>query len=100
MNGEADVLLSGNQLSYAAMVLRAAAHPQRILILEYLARRGTCAVQDIYRDLQLDQSFTSQQLKILRQAGLVLTTRQGKFIFYSLNYAALKNLTQAVYKLS
>ncbi len=100
MNGEAEILLNNNQLNYACMVLRAATHPQRILILEYLAKRGTCAVQEIYRDLNIDQSLTSQQLKILRQASLVLTTRKGKFIFYSLNYSALKNLTEVVYKLS
>ena len=46
-------------------------------------------VTEIYVKLRLEQSVASQHLAILRRAGIVSTARDGKFIFYSLNYARL-----------
>lgn len=87
-------------MTLAANVLRAVAHPERIRMLEYLEQQGAVTVNKIGTDLKIEQSVASQQLKILRDAKLVLTSRQGKYIYYSINYSALKKLTQAAYKLS
>jgi DNA-binding transcriptional ArsR family regulator len=50
----------------------------------------------MYGKLKLEQSVASQHLSILRKAGFVLTERQGKFIFYSVNYQRLKEVEQFV----
>jgi DNA-binding transcriptional ArsR family regulator len=46
-------------------------------------------VTEIYVKLRLEQSVASQHLAILRRAGIVSTSRDGKFIFYSVNYNRL-----------
>jgi DNA-binding transcriptional ArsR family regulator len=78
-----------NQIDRCADVLRALAHPLRLRIMEFIDKNQVINVNKIYNTLKLEQSITSQHLKILRQAGLVNTRRDGKFIFYSINYDAV-----------
>jgi ArsR family transcriptional regulator len=67
-------------------VLRALAHPLRMKIIEFVDKNKTVNVNKIYNTLKLEQSITSQHLKILRAAGIVHTHREGKFIHYTLDY--------------
>lgn len=65
----------------AVDLLRALAHPARLLILSCLLG-GERAVGEIERELGLKQPGLSQQLAELRDAGLVATRREGKSVFY------------------
>ena len=47
----------------------------------YLARKYVC---DLAETLNMTQSAVSHQLKILKQAKLVSSRREGKSVFYSL----------------
>jgi DNA-binding transcriptional ArsR family regulator len=40
--------------------------------------------------MNLEQSVASQHLAILRTAGFVQTERDKRFVFYKVNYEALK----------
>ena len=80
------------QLKKAALYFRAINHPLRQQILKLLHKNARMMVTDIYVKLRLEQSVTSQHLAILRRAKLVNTERQGKRIFYSVNYQQLKQL--------
>lgn len=42
-------------------------------------------VTELYIKLRLEQSVASQHLSILRKAGFVKTSREGKYIYYSIN---------------
>lgn len=53
-------------------------------------------VTEIYVKLRLEQSVASQHLAILRRAGIVSTIREGKFIFYTVDYARLEQVNQFV----
>ena len=55
----------------------------RIRILALLTGQELC-VQDIADGLSMTQSAISHQLRILKQAALVKSRREGKSIFYSL----------------
>lgn len=55
----------------------------RIRILYVLLQAEVC-VQHLAQTLGMTQSAVSHQLRLLRQAHLVKTTREGKTIFYSL----------------
>ena len=55
----------------------------RIRILDTLAKQELC-VQEIADELSMTQSAISHQLRILKQADLVRSRRDGKAIFYSL----------------
>ena len=50
-------------------------------------------VTEMYVKLRIEQSVASQHLAILRRANIVLTKREGKFIFYSVNYARIVELS-------
>ena len=83
---KAKVNLGNDKLQVSAEILRAIAHPLRMKILEFIDRNGDTHVNKIYNTLNLEQSITSQHLRILRNADLVTTRRDGKFIYYSINY--------------
>ncbi|MFQ9892530.1 MAG: ArsR/SmtB family transcription factor [Emergencia sp.] len=55
----------------------------RIRILYALSQSELC-VQDIADKLSMNQSAISHQLRVLKQADLVKSRREGKTIFYSL----------------
>lgn len=80
------------RLKKAAMILRALNHKLRQLLLRLIDEHQKITVTEIYVNLRLEQSVVSQHLAILRRAGIVITKREGKFIFYSLNYKRLKEI--------
>jgi DNA-binding transcriptional ArsR family regulator len=84
--GKAKVVINNEKLRDSSELMRALAHPLRIKILEFIDQNGSINVNRIYNTLQLEQSITSQHLRILRSVGLVQTERQGKYIHYSINY--------------
>lgn len=81
-----------HDLKKAALHFRAVNHKLRQQILQLLHQNGRIDVTTIYVKLKLDQSVASQHLAILRKANLVVAEREGKNIFYSVNYKCLKQL--------
>jgi ArsR family transcriptional regulator len=61
----------------------ALADPTRILIL-YALNEGPRSVTELTNELGTTQPTTSRHLKVLRERGLVTTTRQGVSIIYEL----------------
>ncbi len=84
------------QLSKASDTLRAVTHPLRLSIITLLDDKSELNVHQIYSTLKLEQSITSQHLKILRDTKVVNTNRIGKMIFYTLNYDTLNAISKAV----
>ena len=87
------------QLKKAALILRAVNHKLRQQILKLIHQNGKMTVTEIYVKLRLEQSVASQHLAILRKAGYVNTLRDGKFIFYSVNYSRLDQVHSIVHDL-
>lgn len=90
------VTINDEQLQVSSEVLRALAHPLRMKILEFIDKHKTINVNKIYNSMKLEQSITSQHLKILRKNKIVHTERDGKFIHYSVNYPKLTSVLKAV----
>lgn len=67
-----------------AQLLKALSHPKRLEII-HLIRDQELPVSDIYTMLDLPQANISQHLMVLRDAGIVITRREGKQIYYSLS---------------
>jgi ArsR family transcriptional regulator len=67
----------------AADLLRALAHPTRLTILCRLLD-GELSVSGFEAELGLRQPSLSQQLGLLREAGLVTTRREAKSVVYGL----------------
>ena len=71
------------------------ADPLRWQILTFLSRSELCTthLQDL---LGAKQTLVSHHLRVLRQAGLVLTAPCGRFTYYRLRPGALDELAGAV----
>ena len=68
------------------LLTKALSHPLKKRIIDLLDIHKEMTVTDIYINLRLEQSVASQHLAALRRCKLVLTERQGKFIYYRLNW--------------
>ncbi len=64
-----------------ARVYKALAHPVRLRILHILSRGEEC-VCHLTVILRRPQPYISQQLGVLREAGLVVDRREGQTVFY------------------
>ena len=85
-----------HDLDTSSELLRAIAHTLRMTILEFIDSKKVINVNKIYNTLKLEQSITSQHLRILRNVELVDTRRDGKFIYYSINYDKLEQVNNAI----
>jgi ArsR family transcriptional regulator len=93
---KAKVTINNEKLQVSSEILRALAHPLRMKILQFIDQNDVINVNKIYNTLKLEQSITSQHLRILRMAGLVDTTRDGKFIHYKVDYDKVENAVNAI----
>jgi DNA-binding transcriptional ArsR family regulator len=58
-------------------------HPGRVRILELLAQSDR-SVSELQPDVGLEFSHLSQQLGVLRRAGIVVATKRGNSVIYSM----------------
>lgn len=64
-------------------VMKAAGDPSRVKIMKMLARKSMC-VCEIQTALGTAQSTASKHLKILEEAGLVISRKDGLWVNYTL----------------
>ena len=74
-----------------AELFKALGHPARVRVLEVLSE-GEHSVSDLQPLVGIESSHLSQQLGILRRAGLVGTRKDGASVIYSLADPALAEL--------
>ena len=80
----------------AAAFLKALANDQRLLVLCALLD-GALSVGEINERVALSQSALSQHLSVLRDAGLVTTTRQSQTIYYALARGPALQIMEVLY---
>jgi DNA-binding transcriptional ArsR family regulator len=95
-NGEIPVTIDYLQTKKAALILRALNHNLRCKILELLDEHKRMPVTQIYKKLRIEQSVASQHLAILRHAGMVITERKERQIYYSPNYNRIDEFMKIV----
>src|SRR5512138_1477492 len=66
-----------------ADLFRALAHPARIRVLEVLSA-GEHSVGEMQPLVGIESSHLSQQLGVLRRAGMVTTRKEGSSVYYAL----------------
>ncbi len=79
-----------------ASIIRAINHKLRQSIVKLLEENEKLTVTEIYVKLRIEQSVASQHLAILRRANFLITERQGKKIFYSLNNEYLDHVNKFI----
>jgi ArsR family transcriptional regulator len=77
-----------------AELFRILGHPTRIRVLELL-QDGPRPVSELVNELEIEPSSLSQQLAVLRRAGIVISTRKGTGVVYELAAADVADLMRA-----
>lgn len=80
----------------AAALLKALAHPARLLVLCQLVE-GEASVGELQPITGLSMSALSQHLAVLRDMALVETRRDAQTIFYSLAEGPAASILDALY---
>src|SRR5512141_3438781 len=76
-------------------LLKAIAHPTRLAILDIL-RDGEQCVCHLEATLGLRQAYISQQLMILKDAGLIESRRDGLNLYYRVIKPEIHNVLDAL----
>jgi DNA-binding transcriptional ArsR family regulator len=84
----------------AAWILRALNHKIRQQVIKTIHENKRLTVTQLYEKLRLEQSVVSQHLAILRKAGIVSTERDGKCVFYKINFPRTKSINEFVKNLA
>jgi DNA-binding transcriptional ArsR family regulator len=74
-----------------AEFFRTLGHPARIRVLELLGQREH-AVSELLPEVGIEPTNLSQQLAVLRRAGLVFTRKEGSSVYYSLTSPEIAEL--------
>jgi DNA-binding transcriptional ArsR family regulator len=75
--------LSAGTARSVAETMQALATPSRVRILSRLGA-SPCSVGELAREVGMEQSAVSQQLRVLRHLGLVVGKRDGRQVIYAL----------------
>lgn len=86
-------------LRKSVLVLRAVNHKLRQDMIKLIEQEGKMTVTDLYVKLRIEQSVASQHLALLRRAGVVITSRDGKYIYYSVDQVRLEEINKLLEKL-
>lgn len=87
VSGEHDVdlaHLSSEAAREVADTMQALAASSRVRILSRLTA-GPCSVKELARAVEMEQPAVSQQLRVLRDLGLIVGKRQGRKTIYKLH---------------
>jgi ArsR family transcriptional regulator len=77
-----------------AEFFRTLGHPARIRVLELLSDRDH-AVRELLDSIAIEQSNLSQQLAVLRRAGLVVQRREAGAVVYAISVPEVRDLLLA-----
>ena len=94
-----DLRIEALSIKKAALILRSVIHTFRQKILSLMHEQGRMTVTQLFIQLRMEQSITSQHLAILRRARIVRAERDGKHIYYSINYDQLIHVQEVAKRL-
>ena len=67
-----------------ARIMKAMAHPARLLIIDELSQAGERCVCELTEMIGSDMSTVSRHLAVLKGAGLIEDEKRGQMVFYRL----------------
>lgn len=67
---------------------KALANEERIEIVRLLKKNNEMFAQDVEKHFYLEQSTTSHHLNTLKRAGITKSRKDGRRIYYSIDYEA------------
>jgi ArsR family transcriptional regulator, arsenate/arsenite/antimonite-responsive transcriptional repressor len=94
--GPATAPLAPAEREALAARFKALADPARVAIVNRLAAAEEVCVCDLNASLDLAQPTVSHHLRVLREAGLVESSRRGTWAFYRLVPEAIEQLRETL----
>ena len=88
---------SSDQINRSVEIFQALAHHLRLQICVLLAEESI-SVSTICQRLDAPQHRVSQQLALLRSAGLVLAEKQSRQVFYSIKDEVVRQVIAQIFK--
>lgn len=88
--------LKPEEVEKAANMIKAISHPMRLAILGYLGEGNQLSVTEIHNLLKIEQSTASHHLGILKDKGILASSRKGKSTFYYLKRQNLSKLVRCI----
>jgi ArsR family transcriptional regulator len=88
--------LTGTERDELAARFKALADPTRVAIVNYLSAADEVCVCNLTESFELSQPTISHHLKILREAGIVESSRRGTWAYYRLVPEAIEALRGAL----
>ena len=79
-----------------ARIVKAMAHPARLMIVDELAKNGERCVCELTEMVGTDMSTVSRHLAQLKQAGLIADEKRGKLVYYSLRVKCVLNFFSCI----
>ena len=89
---------TSNDIERIADFFKAFSDPTRLKILYTLSLQGALDVGCIAVRIKMTESAVSHQLKVLKQQRLVASTREGKYVFYSLDDGHIDSVLNAAFE--
>lgn len=88
-------IVTRDRFEERAKVVKALAHPSRLLMIDELSRgeRCVCELRDLVGH---DMSTVSKHLAVLKKAGIVADDKRGKQIYYRLKVPCVLNFFQCI----
>lgn len=89
--------LGTDQAVHLAIILKALGNPVRLQMLDFIAQGGgrLCAC-DMERHFDLTQPTISHHLRILRDAGLIVSESSGVWVFHSIDESVAESMQQVI----
>jgi len=75
--------LEAEYLEHAADILKTVAHPMRLRIIDVL-ESGEKTVTELSQHLGAPQPYTSQQLNLMKNKGILSSRREGNQVYYEI----------------
>jgi ArsR family transcriptional regulator len=79
-----------------AKVIKALAHPARLIMVDELAEHGERCVCELTELVGTDMSTVSRHLAQLKQAGIVVDEKRGQMVYYRLRVKCLMKFFDCV----
>lgn len=79
-----------------AKILKALAHPARLLMVDELSRHGERCVCELTELVGSDMSTVSRHLSLLKNAGLVEDEKRGQMVYYRLRVKCVMNFFECI----
>ncbi len=90
--------ISTEKLEKVAFILKSIGHPIRLGIIKLLTSQKEMSVNDIGKDLAVEQSLLSHHLNNMKLKGILQNRRNGKNIFYCLKMKEVTTVIECMSK--